>query len=432
MARRLQPLVGAVLDDLPAEPGAEQHGAHLLVRAAADGYAAAGARAARHLTPDQPVDVVLTAATRSQARAFAQSLVTASQQPRPGEHRMVRVWCPSPRQVDPAVAGATVGSAVLRARRLANLPGNVKNPDLLALAATQLASRRPDTRVASHGEPWLHKHGFNGVLAVGAGSAQASNVTVIEYGRTHAGPHVVLVGKGVTFDSGGLSLKPGPAMTLMKTDMSGAAAVIGTIAAVQDMELPIRVTGILGCAENMPDGAAMRPGDVVRHVGGRTSEVRNTDAEGRLVLADCLAYAAARLAPDYLVDLATLTGAATVGLGRQHAALFTADDELARGLVKASGGSGDRVWRMPLVEEYREAIDSDVADAANSTSTPGAGAITAALFLQPFAGTSRWAHLDIAGPARTESDRPDCRKGATGYGVSLLTHWLARLAGRPL
>jgi leucyl aminopeptidase len=188
----------------------------------------------------------------------------------------------------------------------------------------------------------------------------------------------------------------------------------------------VRVTGLVAAAENLPGAAAARPGDVIRHWGGRTDEVLNTDAEGRLVLADALAYADATLDPDVLVDMATLTGAASLGLGRRHAALFTADDALAEALLDAGRRSGEHLWRMPLVEDYRPAIDSPVADLANvpRDKRVGGGAITAALFLREFAGGRRWAHLDIAGPARSESDEHEISRGATGFGARLLLRWL--------
>ncbi|NQU36546.1 MAG: hypothetical protein HQ526_02990 [Actinobacteria bacterium] len=238
-------------------------------------------------------------------------------------------------------------------------------------------------------------------------------------------PKVVLVGKGITFDSGGLSLKPAEGMPLMKTDMSGAGTVLATMSALRDLGVTANVTAVLACAENMPSGSAYRPGDVVRHFGGRTSEVFNTDAEGRMVLADALAYANARLRPDVIVDLATLTGAATLGLSRQYGALFADSDGLARRLLAAGDETSDRVWRLPLVPEYRSALDSEIADISHvSRESIGAGAITAALFLQEFVGDRRWAHLDIAGPARAEKTSGDKTRGATGFGVRLLLRWL--------
>jgi leucyl aminopeptidase len=235
----------------------------------------------------------------------------------------------------------------------------------------------------------------------------------------------VIIGKGITFDSGGLSLKPNEGMIAMKTDMSGGAAVIAVMEAVARMGLPLRVTGLVPAAENMPSGTATRPSDVIRHFGGRTSEVLNTDAEGRLVLADALAYADAELRPDVVVDIATLTGAMPVALGRKCAGLFSNDDALADALAAAAADAGEKVWRMPLVEDYRSDLDSEVADLRNiGTGKVQAGSITAALFLREFVGTRRWAHLDIAGPARSDADDDEVTKGGTGFGVRTLLSWL--------
>jgi leucyl aminopeptidase len=217
----------------------------------------------------------------------------------------------------------------------------------------------------------------------------------------------------------------------MKTDMAGGAAVIAVMSALRDLGVRARVTGLVPAAENMPSGSAVRPGDVIRHYGGITSEVLNTDAEGRLVLADALAYADRKLRPDVMVDLATLTGAATLGLGRTHAALFATDDTLADELSAAGETSGDRVWHMPLVDDYRPSLDSNVADLRNigdpDTHFSG-GAIIAALFLREFTGGRRWAHLDIAGPGRSDKDDGELTKGGTGFGVRLLLRWLESLS----
>lgn len=236
---------------------------------------------------------------------------------------------------------------------------------------------------------------------------------------------MVLVGKGITFDSGGLSLKPNDNMKTMKTDMAGGAVVIAVMSALRGLGVRARVTGLVAAAENMPSGSSMRPGDVITHYGGTTSEVLNTDAEGRLVLADALAYAAARLDPDAVVDIATLTGAAKVALGLRHAALLASDDALAEALTRSGTAAGEPVWRLPLVADYRAAIDSDVADINNiGRGGYGAGTITAALFLREFAGDRPWAHLDIAGPGRSTSEDAEITRGATGFGVRLLLDWL--------
>jgi leucyl aminopeptidase len=241
----------------------------------------------------------------------------------------------------------------------------------------------------------------------------------------------VLAGKGITFDSGGLSLKPTESMKLMKTDMAGGAAVIAAMSALGRLGVRARVTGLVAAAENMPSGSAMRPGDVVTHYGGRTVEVLNTDAEGRLVLADALAYADAVLAPDVMVDIATLTGAARIALGSTVGALYATDDVLAAALLAAGDASGEQLWRMPLAGDYRCALDSATADLAHiASSVNGAeagspGSIVAALFLREFTGARPWAHLDIAGPARAAADDGEITKGGTGFGTRLLLRWLA-------
>jgi len=315
--------------------------------------------------------------------------------------------------------------ATLRARDLTNTPSLVKTPSWLAARALDGAESAGLTaRVRDERE--LAAEGFGGVVAVGMGSTRPPRLIELSYAPAGATRHVVLVGKGITFDSGGLSLKPNEGMVSMKTDMGGGAAVIATMAALRDLGVTVKVTGLVPAAENLPSGTAQRPSDVIRHYGGRTTEVLNTDAEGRLVLADALAYAVERLAPDVIVDVATLTGAAPFALGRRHAALYASTDDLAVELAAAAAEAGERVWRMPLVEDYRAAIDSRVADLANTGSNlaVSGGSITAALFLREFTGGLPWAHLDIAGPARSDSDEDEVTKGATGYGVRLLLRWL--------
>jgi leucyl aminopeptidase len=283
----------------------------------------------------------------------------------------------------------------------------------------------------------LAADGFGGLLAVGGGSATPPRLVRIDYqppdagrrGARRGGGRVVLVGKGITYDTGGLSIKPREAMVPMKTDMAGAGAVLAAVLACPAAGVRRPVTALLALAENAVSGSAYRPSDVVRHYGGRTVEVINTDAEGRMVLADALAYADAELDPEIVVDVATLTGAATLGLGRRHAALFTADDRLAAGLEAASAASGEGVWRMPLVEEYRPSLDSTVADLRHiaASNKIGGGAVVAALFLREFAGRRRWAHLDIAGTGRSDKEEYEVTRGATGYGARLLLRWLETL-----
>jgi leucyl aminopeptidase len=326
-----------------------------------------------------------------------------------------------------------VASAVHLARDLINTPSLVKSPAWLADRAARAAGAAGlDVEVLGPDE--LAEGGFGGLLGVGAGSPRPPRLVQLRYsppaaatGDGAAVRHVVLVGKGITFDTGGLSLKPSGSMVGMKTDMAGAAAVLATMTALGALRCPIRVTGLMCLAENMIGGGAMRPGDVLTAWGGTTIEVLNTDAEGRLVLADGLAYAAGTLAPDALVDLATLTGAIYVALGRRTAGMFASDDGLAAELDAASKDAGERVWRLPLTEEYRPAIDSPVADLANigRGMDVGAGSITAALFLREFTGGVGWAHLDIAGAARSDSDDAEITKGGTGWGVRTLLRWLA-------
>ena len=279
----------------------------------------------------------------------------------------------------------------------------------------------------------LAEEGFGGLIGVGQGSVRPPRLVEATYDGGGS-RHVVLVGKGITFDSGGLSLKPTDGMLQMKGDMGGAAAVLATLRAVADLGLPLKVTVLAAMAENMPSGTAQRPGDVLTQYGGRTVEVLNTDAEGRLVLADALAYADAALDPDVLVDVATLTGAMPVALGKRHAGLFSTDDALAAQLEQAATGSGEAVWRMPLVEDYRIALDSPTADLRNIGNPKRklqGGSITAALFLREFTGTRAWAHLDIAGPFWSGGDDDELTKGATGYGVRLLVRWLQDLSEQP-
>jgi leucyl aminopeptidase len=324
--------------------------------------------------------------------------------------------------------GRLTAGAVCLARDLANTPSATKTPAWLAAQATSMA-KRAGLGVTVWEPERLAKEGFGGLLAVGAGAAPRRGPRFIQLTHQPAGatgPHIVLVGKGITFDSGGLSLKPSDGMVAMKADMAGGAAVIGAMSALRALDIPVRVTGLVAAAENMPSGSAYRPGDVIRHYGGKTVEVLNTDAEGRLVLADALAYADAKLDPDLVVDLATLTGAATLALTRRIGALFSNDERLATALLTAADVSGDRLWRLPLTEDYRWALDSPVADLAHvpRDRKVSGGAITAALFLREFAGERRWAHIDMAGPGKIDADEHENTKGGTGYGVRLLLRWL--------
>ncbi|MDF2144284.1 M17 family metallopeptidase [Knoellia sp. p5-6-4] len=313
--------------------------------------------------------------------------------------------------------------ATMLARNLAVTPSNIKNPAWMAAQAETIAKRTGlGVRVWSDAD--LRREGFGGLLAVGGGSATPPRLVQLDHtprGASRKTPRVVLVGKGITFDTGGLDIKPAEGMLAMKTDMSGSAIVLAVLAACRDLDVPVRVTGLLALAENAVGAASYRPGDVVKQYGGRTVEIGNTDAEGRIVMADALAYADRHLDPDVLLDIATLTGAARVAFGRSMAPVYATDDALREQLVAAGQRTGETLWPLPLVEDYRPDLDSEVAD-INHIAGPksGAGSITAALFLREFAGDRRWAHLDIAGTGRSDVDRGLLSKGATGFGARLL------------
>jgi leucyl aminopeptidase len=402
----------------------------------------AGAALGRRVTPGHRM---LVSAARGQpaeeVRAFAEGLLLGSYRSslasgREGSGELGARPAGPPGEVRLLVAAEgtglaavdearTVAEAVALARDLANTPSLTKTPAWLAGEAVRVAAASGlSVRIWEPAE--LAAEGFGGLLAVGSGSARPPRLIELGYQPAAWTEHVVLVGKGITFDSGGLSLKPNEGMQWMKTDMAGGAAVIAAMSALATLGVPVRVTGLVAAAENMPSGSAMRPGDVITHYGGRTTEVLNTDAEGRLVLADALAYADAVLRPDAMVDLATLTGAARVALGGVLGALYATDDGLAQALLAAGARSGEPLWRMPLVDDYGDALESPVADLANipHARNQRAGSIEAALFLREFTGKRPWAHLDIAGAARSRAEEGDRPKGATGFGTRLLLRWL--------
>ena len=329
---------------------------------------------------------------------------------------------------------AAIAQAICRARDLIHTPANIKTPAWMGKQA-ELFAKGTSLKVKIYAGNELKE--FGGLRAVG-GSSPKPGPRMIEVSyqpkskkkSIDALPHVVLVGKGITFDTGGVSLKrPYDTMMAMKSDMAGSAAILATLTALEDLQPNVRVTALMMMAENAISGTAQRPSDVIKHYGGTTVEVINTDAEGRLVLADGLAYADLNLDPDYLVDIATLTGAATLGLGRQYAAMYTRDHALAAQLAKAGETTGDRVWHMPLVDDYKDSLVSDIADFNHNASKGkySAGSVTAALFLENFVGARRWVHLDIAGTARSEVDAGENSKGGTGFGVRLLTEWITSL-----
>ncbi|MBA3564714.1 MAG: leucyl aminopeptidase [Gammaproteobacteria bacterium] len=319
--------------------------------------------------------------------------------------------------------GAAIVIGMELTRRLGNLPPNICTPAYLADRARQLA--REEKKIATRivDEAAMKKLGMGGLLAVTSASDQPAKLIVIEYrGGANGTAPVALVGKGVTFDTGGISIKPAAAMDEMKFDMCGAASVFGTLLALARLELPLNVVGIVPTCENMPGGTATRPGDIVRTMSGRTVEILNTDAEGRMILCDALTYAR-RFNPETVIDIATLTGACVIALGTHITGLMSNDETLAGELLEAGGNADDRAWRLPLGEEYAEQLKSNFADLANVAGREG-GAITAACFLAKFTDGLRWAHLDVAGTAY----RSGKQKGATGRPVPLLMEFLIQRA----
>ncbi|MGV6807145.1 MAG: leucyl aminopeptidase [bacterium] len=314
--------------------------------------------------------------------------------------------------------GARTGEGVNISRELGDQPGNICNPAFLASEAKKLAAQHEKLSCKVLSEAQMKRLGMHSLLSVSAGTTQPAQLIVLEYKGATSGKPVVLVGKGVTFDTGGISLKPGAAMDEMKYDMCGAASVIGTLHAVAAMNLKRHVIGIIPAVENMPGGSATRPGDIVTSMSGQTIEILNTDAEGRLILCDALTYAE-RFKPEVIIDIATLTGACVVALGEHATGLFSNDDDLADALLSSGVKAGDRAWRLPLWEEYDKQLKSNFADMAN-IGGPKAGSATAAAFLHRFTKKQRWAHLDIAGTAW----RSGAAKGATGRPVPLLVEYL--------
>ncbi|MGQ4266739.1 leucyl aminopeptidase [Nocardiopsis changdeensis] len=324
--------------------------------------------------------------------------------------------------------GVVLARATALARDLINTPSQTKDPAWMAERAREVAAESGlDIRVWD--EEDLENEGFGAILAVGRGSSRPPRLVQVSYTPQDAdAPHVVLVGKGITFDTGGLSLKPNENMSLMKTDMSGSAIVLAVLSALSAVSAPVRVTGLLALAENAFSGDATRIGDVLTTYSGTTVEVLNSDAEGRLVLADALGYAVDRLGPDTLVDVATLTGAAKVALGTGTAALYSTDDALAERITEAGKAAGEPLWRMPLTEEYVPTTKSRVADLANIGTRKEfgpAGATDAALFLREFTGGLPWAHLDIAGPGRSMKENGILTRGGTAFATRTLLRWLA-------
>lgn len=318
-----------------------------------------------------------------------------------------------------------VARGVALTRNVANLPPNICNPAYLAEQGQALAEQYPSISTEVVNEAQMAELGMHSYLAVGRGSKNESLMTIIRYnGGQATDKPLVLVGKGLTFDSGGISIKPADGMDEMKYDMGGAAAVLGTMKTLAELQLPLNVVGILAGCENMPGGDSYRPGDILTTLSGQTVEVLNTDAEGRLVLCDVLTYVE-RFEPELVIDLATLTGACVIALGKHASGLMSPSDSLANKLLDAGSESGDRAWRLPLWDDYQEQLDSPFADMANVGGRQ-AGAITAGCFLARFTKKYTWAHLDIAGTAWRSGGKD---KGATGRPVPLLTQFLLRRAG---
>ena len=320
-------------------------------------------------------------------------------------------------------SGMAIGSGINFARELGNLPANICTPRFLAKQARSLGRQHAKLSVSVLGEKKMRELGMGSLLSVGHGSDEPSQLIVLEYkgGKAKEQPYAI-VGKGITFDTGGISLKPGPKMDEMKFDMGGAASVLGTVRAVAELNLPINVVGVVAAAENMPSGRATKPGDVVTSMSGQTVEILNTDAEGRLVLCDALTYVG-RYKPREVVDIATLTGAIIVSLGHEASGIFANDDDLAEALLAAGQRSQDRGWRMPIWQEYQKQLDSKFADMQN-IGTGGAGSVTAACFLARFTEQYKWAHLDVAGTAFRSAP-----KGATGRPVPMLVEYLRARSG---
>ncbi len=327
------------------------------------------------------------------------------------------------RAEEPAVErGRLLAEATGLARDLINEPAGALSPENLARTARDIADVNGlECKIWEEDE--LADKGFGGILGVGQGSVNPPRLIELRYVPESPTSKVAILGKGVTFDSGGLSIKDAKNMETMKTDMSGGAAVIGAMSAIAKLAPSVEVLALVPATENMPGGRAIKPGDVIRHYGGRTSEVLNTDAEGRLILADAIAYACEQ-SPEAIVDVATLTGAMMVALGLKSSGLFSNDDSLAQEIEEAARSAGERVWRMPLYDDYRSDLDSEVADIKNTGSRWG-GSIMAALFLRDFLSNDvPWAHLDIAGPARAESDYDEVAKGGTGVTTRTLLRWI--------
>lgn len=340
------------------------------------------------------------------------------------EHRLQTIEIYQPDASEAALTSAQQIAAGIRfTRDLANTPANICTPSYLAEQAEELAAQHQTLSLKVLDKNTMKTLGMGSFLAVAQGSIEPPKLIELQYQGSGTEAPIVLVGKGITFDSGGLSLKPADGMQEMKFDMAGAAAVLGIMKACALLELPLNVIGLMACAENLPSGTAVKPGDVVKSMSGQTIEIINTDAEGRLVLADTLTYAE-QFNPAFVLDMATLTGAVVVALGHVYSGFMTKDDGLAELILKASEISGDKSWRLPLDEAYQDALDSPVADFVNARFDRAGGSITAACFLSRFTEKYRWAHLDIAGTAWISGKQSN----ATGRPVSMIMQILRQAA----
>jgi leucyl aminopeptidase len=319
-----------------------------------------------------------------------------------------------------------VCQGTILARDWVSTPSNDKQPEAFANEIVRYAAKEQlKARVMDEKE--LRKKNFGAILAVAAGSLCKPRMVVLDYDPKRYAKTIALVGKGVTFDSGGINLKPTASLEGMKEDMAGAAAVAATMITIAKLKPEIRVIGVIPIVENMPSGGAFRPGDIIRSFKGTTVEIGNMDAEGRLILIDAMSYVIKEYNPQILIDVATLTGACVVALGEKIAAVFSYDQKLADNIIRAGRKTHERCWQMPLPDDYKELLKSDFADINNKSSSRWGGAITAALFLSEFAGDTRWAHIDIAGPAYVKKETAYCGVGGTGFGVRLLCDLLETL-----
>jgi len=318
---------------------------------------------------------------------------------------------------------STICNGTMLARTWVSMPSNEKRPDRFARMIKKAASSDA-IKVRVLDEKELKEEGMNAILAVGAGSSRKPRMVILEYRPDGRKQHVALVGKGVTFDSGGINLKSASGIANMKMDMSGAAAAAASVITAARIGIPCWITAVIPIVENMPSGNATRPGDIIKTYSGKTVEIDNTDAEGRLILADALAYAEKNYEPDIIFDIATLTGACMVALGEKIAGLFCHDDDLAGRMLDSANRTHERCWRMPLPMDYKKLLKSDFADIKNISSSSYGGAITGALFLNEFVQTDKWCHIDIAGPAYSKKGGDYTIPGGTGFGVRLLVDFL--------